>query len=93
VRDYFLSYPDKIIMMHWGTAILAVLVFILSLYFYIKEVGFNAKEIQYKLRRGHVTEGDVIFINIIRKPYAYMLQLIVSLTHILAFIEIFGISP
>jgi hypothetical protein len=92
VRDYFLSYPDKIIMKHWGTALFVVLIFSLSIYFYIKEIEFHADEIQYKLRRARVTEGDKILINLMRKPYAYMLQLMVSLTHTVAIMEIFIIA-
>ena len=87
-----MNYPDKIIMAHWMIAIFVVSIFALSIYFYIKEIEIHVDEIQYKLRRAKVTEGDKILINFLRKPYAYMFQLIVSLTLIVALMEIFGIK-
>ena len=90
VRDYFLEYPEKLIMTHWGHLILAIVFFTASIVYYIKEIDIQTGEFTYRGRRGQVTEGDKIFINLIRKPYAYLLQFLLFFFNLYAISEILG---
>lgn len=91
VRDYFLDYPDKLIMIHWGHLILAIVIFTASIFYFIKEIDIQTGEFTYRGHRGQITEGDKILINIIRKPYAYLLQFFLFFFNLYAITEIFGL--
>ena len=92
VRDYLLNYPDKMIMVHLGFAILAVLIFICSIVLYTQEIVFNNDKFMYKGRRVQITEGDIVSLNFIRKPCAFILQFFLIIFNSVAIMDIFGLK-
>lgn len=92
VRDYYFKYPTTLILIHWMNVGLAVFLFGVSLYIYLKDIEFKPGDYFYKGRRLEITEGDNMFLNLIRKPYAFIPQIILLLINIVAILEIFGLK-
>lgn len=92
VRDYYMKFPLKIQLHHWGVALMSLILFFVSCMYYMRDIDLKTGEFTYKGHRVQVTEGDKLFINLFRKPYAFFIQLFVSLMHFSAIIEIFDLK-
>lgn len=91
-RDYYFKYSTKIILNHWMMFGFAILIFGGSIYFYLREINVQKSEHFFRGRKLEVSEGDVMFLNFLRKPAAFFLQIMLLMYNALAIFEIFGIK-